>query len=584
MIPALSPSLGLLAPKAAGPSVGDSAAFQLLLAGAGELAVERQPAATTGKPLPPPPPIVLASPAIAAPLFPNGELGADVPAPVPNGPIARPVLPSKPAAVALEPVGWPRFAQAETCAAPGPADDPPNTTSEPELADPSPPVPRMASIDRNALPIQATVAMTLDPETAIGVRAIRAPGLPSPTGDTVAPAPMRSTSPARETSIVTGDLDPEERIGRPIDDEPRPMVGFFLHPAPTASRPDASGAEVPTDLHVDAAGPVPTRTPPAALPARPAGRAGSATDPATIWAQSATAVARDPARARLSAMGPPPSPTAAPSLFVGLPFRPLPDTGTPVAQPVDRAKPVTTATPPPATSAPTVSLATLAGTAAPALVISTVQQATETVVPRTVVPDRLPVAPNAIGAIGPTVVRAVMNGSAVQVFAADLRRTARDPRQVAGELPAAPIETARLGMAGPAAAAPIDLRQDGWPSAMVDRIERLRDAVDATDTRIRLVPDALGVVDVEVKRDGDTVHVRFTAEQAATRALLQDAAPRLAEAAEARGLKLGQTAVGDGGSQPNGRQPQPGTPLIPTRPRSSADADADADVTDTRIA
>ena len=133
--------------------------------------------------------------------------------------------------------------------------------------------------------------------------------------------------------------------------------------------------------------------------------------------------------------------------------------------------------------------------------------------------------------------------------------------------------------------APLDLRQDRWPSAMVERIERLRDAVDAVDTRIRLIPDALGSIDVAVKRDGDVVHVHFTAEQAATRALIQDAAPRLAEAAEARGLKLGQTAVGGDGAQPNGRQPQPQQPSAPApaRPRSAAAA-SDEDAADTRIA
>jgi flagellar hook-length control protein FliK len=136
------------------------------------------------------------------------------------------------------------------------------------------------------------------------------------------------------------------------------------------------------------------------------------------------------------------------------------------------------------------------------------------------------------------------------------------------------------------AAAPLDLRQDRWPSAMIERIERLRDDANAADTRIRLVPDALGEIGLSVSREGETVSVRFTAEQAATRALLQDVAPRLAEAAEARGVKLGQTSVeggagtGGGGSDPQRAPPAP----LPAAPASARAAIADEDPTDTRIA
>ena len=63
---------------------------------------------------------------------------------------------------------------------------------------------------------------------------------------------------------------------------------------------------------------------------------------------------------------------------------------------------------------------------------------------------------------------------------------------------------------------------------MIAHIETLRDNADAGDTRIRLIPDALGTIDVAVKRDHDTLHVQFTAEQATTRTLIQDAQPRLA--------------------------------------------------------
>ena len=184
------------------------------------------------------------------------------------------------------------------------------------------------------------------------------------------------------------------------------------------------------------------------------------------------------------------------------------------------------------------------------------------VAPAPVLADRaIPIAP---GLVGP----------AMQVFGAALaeapRRDPRDPLTtsdptVAAITGAAPA--AHVVAVGDAQQAPLDLSNPRWPHAMIDRIVQLRDAAadaaNATDTRIRLIPDALGSIDVSVKQDGDTLHVRFQADQAATRTLIQDAQPRLAAIAEERGLKLGQSAVdtgiGGGGQfqQQSGQQPQP---------------------------
>lgn len=135
------------------------------------------------------------------------------------------------------------------------------------------------------------------------------------------------------------------------------------------------------------------------------------------------------------------------------------------------------------------------------------------------------------------------------------------------DIPAAPSDTP-LTPVGAAATheikvadtqqAPLDMRQERWPHAMIERIEMLRDAADAVDTRIRLVPDALGAIDVSVRKDGDGVRVHFSAEQAATRTLLADAQPRLADLAEARGLKLAQGSLGDADrGAPQQRSPTP---------------------------
>lgn len=185
----------------------------------------------------------------------------------------------------------------------------------------------------------------------------------------------------------------------------------------------------------------------------------------------------------------------------------------------------------------------------------------------------------------PLVPPAPTNGPAAQVFAAAIRRGVREAGpSVAPELQALAATNRQPAPITPPTPAPLDLRQDHWPSAMVERIERLWDAADSADTRIRLVPDALGSIEVSVKREGEAVHVQFAADQAATRALIHDAAPRLAEAADARGLKLGQVNVGGGGADANGRQQQassPNTPLTPVPPRQDAPS---ADELDTRIA
>lgn len=179
--------------------------------------------------------------------------------------------------------------------------------------------------------------------------------------------------------------------------------------------------------------------------------------------------------------------------------------------------------------------------------------------------------------------------SASQVFGAAIRAATkpRDDRDAADPSMVSPTAGAPLSAPTIATAAtqqaPLDMRQDRWPHAMIERIEILREAADAGDTRIRLVPDALGAIDVSLKQDGDTVHVHFHAEQGATRALLQEAQPRLAELAEARGLKLGQGGLGD--SAGNGQPRAPATPQAPNRtPSHPAPATIVASPEDTRIA
>lgn len=137
--------------------------------------------------------------------------------------------------------------------------------------------------------------------------------------------------------------------------------------------------------------------------------------------------------------------------------------------------------------------------------------------------------------------------------------------------------------------AALDPRHDRGLNGMIDHIEMLRDDANARDTRIRLTPDALGTVDVALRRDGDAVHVRFSSANEATRLVLNDAQPRLAALAEARGVRIAGSSIdsgahggwaGGGQSQP---QPRTESPRPARAPRAVAATDTDIP-TDQRLA
>ncbi|WP_298809761.1 flagellar hook-length control protein FliK [uncultured Sphingomonas sp.] len=191
---------------------------------------------------------------------------------------------------------------------------------------------------------------------------------------------------------------------------------------------------------------------------------------------------------------------------------------------------------------------------------------------------------------------------AAQVFAAAIHRAlgeqdARRPTDPAPTLAApAPALVAGVGAAGSAHAGTLDMRHGSWPAVMIERIASLRDMAAENDTKLRLSPDMLGTIDVSLKRDGDAVQVQISAEQAQTRQMLAEAQPRLAELADARGVKLhlsgapGGSAEQQAGSGPGQhaggdaprQQAAPASPFS-TRPRSAAPR-GDADAHDERIA
>lgn len=156
---------------------------------------------------------------------------------------------------------------------------------------------------------------------------------------------------------------------------------------------------------------------------------------------------------------------------------------------------------------------------------------------------------------GPTSATVGATAPAAQAFAAAIQAADRQDQFAAdrGLTDAAVATTAGVQMAPVAAAAgtsadqpSLDMRQPGWPAAMVDHIEKLRDAADAVSTRIRIVPDALGSIDVAVRRhDEGAVQVSLVADRPQTQTMIAEARPELTRLADERGTRL-DVSVGGG--------------------------------------
>lgn len=126
------------------------------------------------------------------------------------------------------------------------------------------------------------------------------------------------------------------------------------------------------------------------------------------------------------------------------------------------------------------------------------------------------------------------------------------------------VAAAPVGIAAPAlveaarAPAPqtpvLDTGRADWLDTLVDRIEEARATGPVRVTHMKLLPDALGALDVRIRIEGERVHVTFTTDSPDARAIIADAAPKLAEMAEARGVRLGQTQVDLGAGAGGGQQ------------------------------
>ncbi|MDG5488301.1 flagellar hook-length control protein FliK [Sphingomonas sp. BGYR3] len=165
--------------------------------------------------------------------------------------------------------------------------------------------------------------------------------------------------------------------------------------------------------------------------------------------------------------------------------------------------------------------------------------------------------------------RAQRSGARLIDLAVDLAATGPSGGQRA-ELPG-------IAVAAPAAAdqGRLDMERREWMATMIDRIETIR-ADGRQDVRIRLSPDALGSIDIRITERSGVADVQVTAEQAGARAMLAEAAPRLSELAESRGLRL--TAQFDGSDrQSPGRSPYHPEQDAPSRPRPASSVSTTAE-------
>ena len=484
----------------------------------------------------------------------------------------RPVLsaPATPDAIVPDPAPAVPAAFDPTPSAPALSD---RTASDPPAPSPSTPLssaptsPGLTAIDPRIVADSADVPLVLPSVTPPSLDAVATtPGktVVAPTVSTVG-----SAKPVGKAVIDAKPLGPRElapstsdtpTIALPPEQSRKPAEGTQASPTPPtaipAPQPEATAAFTAPARPAQI---VPAQTPPAAaMLDAPVGTQPAAiriTNPPLQIARLAAAI---PIAPQLSGV------VLAPQ-SLEVPFAPTAAREQAMAQP-----PV----PPPVPGSPPIA--------------DTVMIAT----PRWVATDAT--TPVALALAQPTAVQpqAGTVASASQVFGAAIQAAtkARDEHEATD--PTVPSLAASAPVSPPtiktveAHQAPLDMRQERWPHAMIERIEVLRDFADASDTRIRLIPDALGAIDVSMKTDGDTVHVHFNAEQAATRTLLADAQPRLAELAEARGLKLGQGMLGDGSAGSGQRAPaSPQTPnrTAPSRTTTASAMIADA-ADDTRIA
>jgi flagellar hook-length control protein FliK len=173
-------------------------------------------------------------------------------------------------------------------------------------------------------------------------------------------------------------------------------------------------------------------------------------------------------------------------------------------------------------------------------------------------------------------------------------RAAADPQVDLSTLAASATGTqtaAAVTATGPGQDAMLDTRDQQWTAKMIDKIEALQGGGPVRETRLSLMPEGLGKIDISIRQDDAGVHVQFNTDTQAARQLIADAQPKLAEIAQERGIRLGSTSVesnatgtGAGTANPqmnqgqrNDAQPQRNQPSAPPSARREAQSSTNSD-------
>jgi hypothetical protein len=424
--------------------------------------------------------------------------------------------------------------------------------------DASPPL-TLPPTGTNLPPQRPEVAGAPEPLPDIDVEAVMI-GATGTVPATPAPAPTASdaSEDAPTPEAPSTSADPSIPIDTPNSDPGAIACGLEIWKKGMPRPPHAKvGGPAPLP-------PMPEETPdlPAVDPALPAAKADktAAPDPAPAPAADAPAPPPPPAFAPAAWTPPPPqqdpdSPEPDPAAGSAAPAKPAVPQPTVVPQPVP-PKPATEAAPSPAQPAAPQPQANLS---APL--------------------------PNSF-TLPPDVAREI----AQLVKAATGERDVRDSHDGADSatpsLAAAPPLPQAVSSTQPAPLHPgfaavhrpiVDTGRAEWMQAMIDRIAEMpQPEGGARDAQIRLVPDALGPVDVKIEQRQDRLHVTLQAETSQARLLLSDAAPKLHELAEARGIRFAHAGFGGADSQDR-RQAPDQQPATPSRPRPAASASAPSD-------
>lgn len=108
---------------------------------------------------------------------------------------------------------------------------------------------------------------------------------------------------------------------------------------------------------------------------------------------------------------------------------------------------------------------------------------------------------------------------------------------------ALPSEAAPRAAPATAASAPVDILQPHAARQIAETVTWHVPAQGAAEVRIRLNPEELGPLDVQLRLDGDKVSVRFDMADERVRDVVQSSLPSLSSMLSARGLQLDQAQV-----------------------------------------